>query len=536
MATTYIQFTGRLKATSQEGILAEAQQVAVSSTDSTDIKTYIDNKIKEVQGNIGSVAGSVYRPKGSLTVANFKALTSAAVGDVYNITEQFTLSGRTYPAYTNVACVKAFSSAVTPDDSYWDALGGTVDLTPYAKTADVNTKVDTINKSISDNVSSLTTKISTAQSTANTANDTANTNKTSISGLTTRVSTLEGSDHVNKINTVKVNGTALTVDSNKAVNIDLSGKVDKVTGKGLSTNDFTAAYKSKLDGIAAGANAYVLPTATKDTLGGVKVNAVDDGTITSYQGANTTLRNGRLMCDLVSDSQNGALSKTDYTAFKKTGTDLAALDTRVTSAEDDINQLFSDKADASDLDKRIEEKVHLGHYKNDYQYDGVTLSYGESTDKVGVTVMGSCVELQGDYGDSVTHLLRVRGNVHIIDEDGSTNSDRSISLYQSITIGTEVSFDIQDKNVKLGYGVTIEPDAHLEAAAHIGNHADIGDNVLIGTNAPVKIMGGLGIGLVEGNLYYGDSNNPASNRLAKYSDVTSLQSRVTALENLLKLA
>lgn len=36
-------------------------------------------------------------------------------------------------------------------------------------------------------------------------------------------------------------------------------KVDKVTGKGLSTNDFTASYKTKLDGIAAGANNYVHP-------------------------------------------------------------------------------------------------------------------------------------------------------------------------------------------------------------------------------------------------------------------------------------
>jgi hypothetical protein len=48
----------------------------------------------------------------------------------------------------------------------------------------------------------------------------------------------------------KVNGTALT-PSSKAVNIDLSGKVDKVTGKGLSTNDFTDAYKTKIDGAAS---------------------------------------------------------------------------------------------------------------------------------------------------------------------------------------------------------------------------------------------------------------------------------------------
>ena len=35
--------------------------------------------------------------------------------------------------------------------------------------------------------------------------------------------------------------------------LELDGKVDKVTGKGLSTNDFTNAYKTKLEGIEAGA-------------------------------------------------------------------------------------------------------------------------------------------------------------------------------------------------------------------------------------------------------------------------------------------
>lgn len=39
----------------------------------------------------------------------------------------------------------------------------------------------------------------------------------------------------------------------------LNNKVDKVSGKQLSTNDFTAAYKTKLDGIATGANNYVHP-------------------------------------------------------------------------------------------------------------------------------------------------------------------------------------------------------------------------------------------------------------------------------------
>lgn len=69
-----------------------------------------------------------------------------------------------------------------------------------------------------------------------------------------------------------------------------SGKVDKVKGKELSSNDFTDAYKTKLDGIAAQANKYVLPTATAEIIGGVKVGAnisYSNGTI-SLSKANVT--------------------------------------------------------------------------------------------------------------------------------------------------------------------------------------------------------------------------------------------------------
>lgn len=68
------------------------------------------------------------------------------------------------------------------------------------------------------------------------------------------------------------------------------GKVDKVEGKELSSNDFTDAYKTKLDGIAAQANKYVLPTATAEIIGGVKVGAnisYSNGTI-SLNKANVT--------------------------------------------------------------------------------------------------------------------------------------------------------------------------------------------------------------------------------------------------------
>ena len=67
----------------------------------------------------------------------------------------------------------------------------------------------------------------------------------------------------------------------------LGNKVDKVTGKGLSTNDFTDALLTKLNGIATGANKYVLPTASATILGGVKVGAtlgISDGSLNLKSG------------------------------------------------------------------------------------------------------------------------------------------------------------------------------------------------------------------------------------------------------------
>lgn len=56
------------------------------------------------------------------------------------------------------------------------------------------------------------------------------------------------------------------------VKTELSKKVDAVTGKGLSDENYTAAEKSKLDGLKN----YVLPAAATSTLGGVIVETTED--------------------------------------------------------------------------------------------------------------------------------------------------------------------------------------------------------------------------------------------------------------------
>lgn len=52
----------------------------------------------------------------------------------------------------------------------------------------------------------------------------------------------------------------------------IGGKVEKVEGKQLSTEDFTTEEKTKLENIADGANNYVLPVASTSELGGIKVD------------------------------------------------------------------------------------------------------------------------------------------------------------------------------------------------------------------------------------------------------------------------
>lgn len=117
---------------------------------------------------------------------------------------------------------------------------------------------------------------------------------------------------------IKGDGDHYTMELLDDTTVDLSGKVDKVAGKGLSANDYTTAEKTKLAGIAAGANKYVHPSHTAATSGLYKitvdalghvtaVTAVTKNDITSLgiPGTNTTY-------GLASATANGLMSKEHY--------------------------------------------------------------------------------------------------------------------------------------------------------------------------------------------------------------------------------
>lgn len=137
----------------------------------------------------------------------------------------------------------------------------------------------------------------------------------------------------------------------------IAGKVDKVTGKDLSTNDFTDAYKTKLDGIEANANAYVLPQASASTLGGVKVGdnlAIDSstGVLSGNYSAATTSANG-----LMSSSDK---SKLDGIAA---GATAVTVDSSITSSSENPVQ---SAAIYTALAGKVDTETGKGLSSNDY--------------------------------------------------------------------------------------------------------------------------------------------------------------------------
>lgn len=271
------------------------------------------------KAQVDAKLSGAYKVKGSST---FETLPkdNNVVGDVYNITNAFNLGGKHYDAGTNVVWT----------EEGWDALSGSFDTTAIEgsiqEVADNlaqeildRTQADT---TINNNISSLTNRVkvnedkltiingneATTGSIANAIKQAKSYTDTTVTAEQTRAENAEQkltSDLASEVTRAKgaesANATAIANEVERATGVEetlnsnitqlQTQKVDKVEGKGLSTNDYTTPEKNKLAAIEAEANKYVLPAATASALGGVKIGSnitlADGGTI-SITKANVT--------------------------------------------------------------------------------------------------------------------------------------------------------------------------------------------------------------------------------------------------------
>lgn len=92
-----------------------------------------------------------------------------------------------------------------------------------------------------------------------------------------------------------------------AINAAIGNKVDKVTGKSLSTNDYTTAEKTKLAGIASNANNYVHPSNHPATI------ITEDVTHRFVTDTEKSTWNGKAGSAVATALANGLMSKEDKT-------------------------------------------------------------------------------------------------------------------------------------------------------------------------------------------------------------------------------
>ena len=230
--------------------------VPTVTSDLTNDSGFIDNTVNDLTNyytktEVDSKVSAVYRYKGTVqTYANLPS-SDLTVGDVYNIAT----ADPTHDinAGDNVAWT----------GTEWDKLGGDIDLSVYYTSTQVDTLLD-------DKVNEPSSEGTRGQ--VLTTDGNGGRNWTTIE---TGESALEDLSDVNL--TTPAAGDTLVYDdiTSKWVNapIDMSeyytsdevdglldDKVDKVSGKGLSTEDYTTAEKTKLAGIEDSADANVIET------------------------------------------------------------------------------------------------------------------------------------------------------------------------------------------------------------------------------------------------------------------------------------
>lgn len=241
-------------------------------------------------------------PQGTITFAELPMYGSTA-GFMYNINEAFVTDSRfeegagySYPAGTNVYYNK---------NSRWDCLSGALTKVLTQAEYDSLPQSEKVNGTIyyitdSDNALSSATDTIPGVVIVDSALSTTSKNPVQNKIITEQLNSVS-SDVVSAENRQKaytdtkiadlINGAPSTLDTLgeladamennqsviEALNSAIGTKVDKISGKGLSTNDYTTAEKNKLSGISSNANNYSLPLASSSVRGGVKTGYSQNG-------------------------------------------------------------------------------------------------------------------------------------------------------------------------------------------------------------------------------------------------------------------
>lgn len=332
------------------------------------------------KAQVDAKLSGAYKVKGSST---FETLPkdNNVVGDVYNITNAFNLGGKHYDAGTNVVWT----------EEGWDALSGSFDTTAIEgsiqEVADNlaqeildRTQADT---TINNNISSLTNRVkvnedkltiinsneATTGSIANAIKQAKSYTNTTVTAEQTRAENAEQkltSDLASEVTRAKgaesANATAIANEVERATGVEetlnsnitqlQTQKVDKVEGKGLSTNDYTTPEKNKLAAIEAEANKYVLPAATASALGGVKI------------GSNITLANGGTI-SITKNNVTSALGVDPTTTYVRKAGDTMTGILNIKNSEGAQLELFSTASDGGAYmrfypNNQTDNKWHLG--------------------------------------------------------------------------------------------------------------------------------------------------------------------------------
>lgn len=288
-------------------------------------------KIKELaKAEAETVAGSVYKVKGTkATIDEVLAVEDATIGDVYNVTAAFTLNSQKYPAGTNVVFVGPGEEG-EPDPSaqaQWDALGGTVDLTPYATTSFVNSelakKANTDHTHTKSQITDFPTNVSEFTNDANYVTETVLSGK----GYITKTAADAAYDAKNSASTVKNTVDNYTVNKIKiSTNPVLDGSNVNLSGTyATSTSAYAEPAKGESLDVAIGKLAKGVAEAKSSAAAGVQSFGGQTGAITvdttnSTNGAVKFAMSGKNLTGTVNGLKSAAYTDSSAYATAAQGT------------------------------------------------------------------------------------------------------------------------------------------------------------------------------------------------------------------------